>query len=58
MFSDLQHPATAIIDLRALNWWAPAKAIIDRWSHELITLANRPAGTVVKDAPPFELLVW
>jgi hypothetical protein len=58
MFSDTRHPATAIIDLRALNWWAPARAIIDRWSQELIALANRPAGTVIKDAPPFELLVW
>jgi hypothetical protein len=58
MFSDLQHPATAIIDLRALNWWAPIKPVIDRWSHELIALANRPAGSVIKDAPPFELLVW
>jgi hypothetical protein len=58
MFSDRQPPATAIIDLRALNWWAPARAVIDRWSHELIALANRPAGSVIKDAPPFELLVW
>lgn len=58
MFSDLQHPATAIIDLRALNWWAPAKTVIDRWSQELIALANRPAASAMKDAPPFELLVW
>jgi hypothetical protein len=58
MFSDVRHPATAIIDLRALNWWAPAKANIDNWSRQLVALANRPAGSVIKDAPPFELLVW
>ena len=58
MFADRQHPATAIIDLKALNWWAPARGIIDQWSKQLVALANRPAGAVVKDMPQFELLVW
>jgi hypothetical protein len=58
MFADRQHPPTAIIDLKALNWWAPAKAIIDNWSKSLIALANRPPGGVVKETPQFELMVW
>ena len=58
MFADRQHPPTAIVDLKALNWWAPAKAIVDQWSKQLIALANRPADRVVRDVPQFELMVW
>jgi len=58
MFADREHPKSAIIDLKSLNWWAPTKAIIDEWSQQLIAIANRPPGGVVKDAPAFELLVW
>ena len=58
MFADRERPKTAIVDLKALNWWAPAKQIIDEWSGQLIAVANRPPGGVVKDAPSFELLVW
>jgi hypothetical protein len=58
MFADCEHPKSAILDLKALNWWAPAKAIIDEWSQQLVAVANRPPGTVVKDSPAFELLVW
>lgn len=58
MFADREHPATAIVDLKALNWWAPAKGIIDQWGKELVAVANRPPGGVVKEAPAFELLVW
>jgi hypothetical protein len=58
MFADREHPPTAIVDLKALNWWAPAKAIIDQWSKDLVAVANRPPGVVVKEAPAFELLVW
>lgn len=58
MFADCEHPKAAILDLKALNWWAPAKAIIDDWSRQLVAVANSPPGTVVKDSPAFELLVW
>jgi hypothetical protein len=58
MFADREFPATAIVDVKALYWWAPAKAIIDQWGKELVALANRPPGGVVKEAPAFELLVW
>jgi hypothetical protein len=58
MFADREHPATAIIDVKALSWWAPTKGIIDQWGKELVALANRPPGGVVKEAPAFELLVW
>lgn len=58
MFSDRERPKVAIIDIKALNWWAPAKEIIDEWSKQLIQIANAPPGTVVKDTPAFELMVW
>jgi len=57
MFADCEHPKSAILDLKALNCWAPAKAIIDEWSSQLVEIANSPPGTVVKDSPAFELLV-
>jgi hypothetical protein len=58
MFADRERPKVAFVDLKALNWWAPAKQIIDEWSSQLIAVANRPPGGAVKAAPTFELLVW
>ncbi len=58
MFADCEHPKSAILDLKALNWWAPAKIIIDEWSKQLVEVANSPPGAAVKDSPAFELLVW
>ena len=58
MFADCESPKAAIVDLKALNWWAPAKGIIDDWSKQLVEIANLPPGGVVKDTPTFELLVW
>ncbi len=58
MFADCEHPKSAILDLKALNWWAPAKVIIDDWSRQLVETANAPPGTAIKDSPTFELLVW
>jgi hypothetical protein len=58
MFADRERPKTALLDLKSLTWWAPAKAIVDEWSAQLIEIANQPPGTAVKDSPAFELLVW
>jgi hypothetical protein len=58
MFADRERPKTSIVDLQSLNWWAPAKAIVDEWAQQLIAVANRPPGGVVKDSPSFELLTW
>jgi hypothetical protein len=58
MFQDREHPADAIVDIKALSWWAPAKKIVDNWAKQLVAVANRAPGEVVKDAPAFELLVW
>jgi hypothetical protein len=58
MFADCEHPKSAILDLKALNCWAPAKVIIDEWSQQSVAVANKPPGAVVKDSPAFELLVW
>jgi hypothetical protein len=41
-----------------MNWWAPAKVIIDDWGKQLVEVVNNPPGTLIKDSPAFELLVW
>jgi hypothetical protein len=58
MFADCEHPKSAILDFKALNWWAPAKVIIDDWARQLVEVLDSPPGTVIKDSPAFELLVW
>lgn len=58
MFADCEHPKSAILDFKALNWWAPAKVIIDDWAQQLVGVVSNPPGTVIKDSPAFELLVW
>lgn len=58
MFADRESPRAAFVDIKALNWWAPAKSIIDDWSKQAVLLAKRRPGNVVKDSPTFELLVW
>jgi hypothetical protein len=58
MFADRERPKVALLDLKSLSWWAPAKDIVDEWSAQLIELANSPPGVAVKDSPTFELLVW
>jgi len=58
MFQDRQNPPLAIVDLKALNWWAPAKKIVDNWASKLVAVANRPPGAIVERAPAFQLLVW
>ena len=57
MFADREHPPVALVDIKALNWWAPCKAVIDDWSRQFIELANNP-GRKVADTKTFELLVW
>lgn len=58
MFADRENPPTALVDVKALSWWAPAKQIIDNWSKDLVLLANRRPGEVVKGTPAFQLLIW
>lgn len=58
MFADREAPREGIVDLKALNWWAPAKDIIDTWAKQLVQLAHRRPGEVVEDSPTFELLIW
>jgi len=58
MFADREAPREGIVDLKALNWWAPAKEIIDTWAKQLVHLAQRRPGEVVEDSPTFELLIW
>jgi len=57
MFADRECPPTALLDIKAMNWWAPCKAVIDTWAKQFIEVANNP-GKKVSDAKTFELLVW
>jgi len=56
-FADRERPPTAIVDLKSLNWWAPAKKVIDNWASQFVALSNSPTGKV-KNSSTFELLVW
>ena len=55
MFADREHPPTAIIDIKSINWWAPARKIIDNWASQFIATAN---GKKPKNSSNLELLVW
>ncbi|HEX3355336.1 MAG TPA: DUF3313 family protein [Tepidisphaeraceae bacterium] len=57
MFADREHPPTAVVDVKAIFWWEPAKPILDGWARQFVELANNPkkkAGEI----PNFELLVF
>jgi hypothetical protein len=58
MFADREHPPTALLDIKALFWWEPAKPICDGWARQFIELANNPKGKKVQEIPNFQLLVW
>jgi hypothetical protein len=59
MFADRQHPPTAIIDIKALFWWEPAKPICDGWARQFVALANDPERKKkIDEIPNFQLLVW
>ena len=58
MFADRERSPVALLDLKSLTWWEPAKTIVDAWAEQLVEVANRPPGEAVKDSPSFELLVW
>ena len=58
MFADRQHPPTAIVDLKALFWWEPAKPICDGWARQFVEFQTSPAGTKIKEMANFQLLVW
>ena len=58
MFADRQHPPTAVLDLKALFWWEPAKPICDGWAKQFVEFQTSPVGTRIKEMPNFQLLVW
>ena len=57
MFADREHPPTALVDIKALNWWAPAKTVVDAWAKQFVDVLNNP-GKKVPGSNAFELLVW
>jgi hypothetical protein len=58
MFADREHPPTAIVDIKSLFRWEPAKPICDGWARQFIELENAPHGAKIKEIPNFQPLVW
>src|SRR5688500_7360447 len=58
MFADRQRPPTAILDLKVLFWWEPAKPICHAWAKQFVKFQTSPPGTRIKKISNFELLVW
>jgi len=58
MFADRQHPPTAILDIKALFWWEPAKPICDGWAKQFVEFETSPPGTTIKNMSNFQFLVW
>jgi hypothetical protein len=58
MFADREHPPTAIVDIKALFWWEPAKPIWDGWARQFVELQNAPHGKKIKEISNFGFLVW
>ena len=58
MFADREHPPTAIVDVKALFWWEPAKPICDGWARQFVEFQTSPPGTKIKEMSNFELLIW
>jgi hypothetical protein len=58
MFADREHPPTAIVDLKSLFWWEPAKPICDAWARQFMAIQTNPKGKKIEEIPNFQLLVW
>jgi hypothetical protein len=58
MFADREHPPTAIVDLKSLFWWEPAKPICDGWARQFMAMQTNPKGKKIDEIPNFQLLVW
>lgn len=58
MFADRQRPPTAVIDIKALFWWEPAKPICDGWARQFVALANDWRAKKIDEIPNFQLLVF
>ena len=58
MFADREHPPAAILDVKALFWWEPAKPICDGWARQFIAMEKGIKGSKNKEISNFELLVF
>jgi hypothetical protein len=59
MFADREHPPAAIVDIKSLFWWEPAKPICDGWARQFVELSNDPERKKkIQEIPNFQLLVF
>jgi hypothetical protein len=58
MFADKEQAKVGPINLRGLTWYGEAHGIIDDWAEQLVKIANRRPGEVVKGSSPFTLKPW
>jgi hypothetical protein len=58
MVADREQGKVAPINLRALTWYGEANLIIEEWADQMVQVANKHDGEVVKAASPFTLKPW
>ena len=58
MLADREQGKVAPINLRALTWYGEADVIIDEWANQMVLVANKHPGDVVKPADSFTLKPW
>lgn len=57
-FADREKQDAGPIDLTRVKWFGLAKGIIEEWSGQMVEIANRRPGEVVKDPIPVTLRPW
>ena len=58
MVADREQGKVAPINLRALTWYGEANLIIEEWADQMVQVANKHDGEVVKAASSFTLKPW
>ncbi len=57
-FSDCRKQKATVVSVDSLTWCSYAYKIIDDWAGELVEIANKRPGQVVKKAAGFDLKPW
>jgi hypothetical protein len=58
MFADREYATTRPIDLKGFTWYGNSQDIIKTWSQQLVQVANRRPGEIIKPASTFSLKPW
>ena len=58
MFADREQGKFAPINLRALTWYGEADVILDEWAEQMVQVAHKKPGEIIKASRPFTLKPW